>query len=323
MTKFLLPFLYSLGTTVVTIYFLIWLKKKYNYSAIKRFGGLVIILVFIAFVLADKNLVITGPIWGIIIGGALIFIFGLWDDLKNLNWKWQLLFQIIIAVTVIFFGVRSGYIAGPLGGLINLGNPIIYFALFTAYFLVFINSLNWLDGVDGLSGGVAFVALVVIFLLSFKPEVNQPAVAILCSILGGTILAFLIFNFSPARIFAGTSGAWFFGFALAALSIFAGAKIATTLIAVLIPVLDFIWVILERYREGQSIFSKDDRHLHFKLLKFGIGEVKVVLFLCFLTLLIGAASLALSASGKIFLMVIFSFLYFFTISKLKAKIENI
>jgi UDP-GlcNAc:undecaprenyl-phosphate/decaprenyl-phosphate GlcNAc-1-phosphate transferase len=322
-TKFLLPFLFSFLLSIILIAILLRCLSRSHLDKYKRFGGLVIISVFIIFVLVDKNLVLTRPIWGIIAGGALIFLFGLWDDLKNINWKWQLIFQIIIAVAAISFGVKSGYIANPLGGIINLQNPTIYFLFFIFYFLFFINSLNWLDGIDGLSGGVAFIALAITFILSFKPEVNQPAVAILCSILGGAILAFLILNFSPARIFAGTSGAWFFGFTLAALSIFAGAKIATTLSIVLIPVLDFVWVILERYREGQSIFAKDDRHLHFKLLKLGIGEVKVVLFLYALTIAIGIVALILPASGKIVFMLLFATIYFFVLNKLKTKISRI
>ncbi|GAH05001.1 unnamed protein product, partial [marine sediment metagenome] len=75
--------------------------------------------------------------------------------------------------------------------------------------------MNWLDGIDGLSGGVAFIAAVTIFILSLKPEVNQPPVGIISLALAGSILGFLIFNFYPAKILAGTSGAMFMGFSLA------------------------------------------------------------------------------------------------------------
>jgi len=91
---------------------------------------------------------------------------------------------------------------------------------------------------------------------------------------GGAVLGFLVFNFNPAKILAGTSGAWFFGFILASLSIFAGAKIATAGMAALIPILDLIRVVWERWQANQSIFQKDRRHLHYLLLNAGLGSEK-------------------------------------------------
>ncbi|MDD5489709.1 MAG: MraY family glycosyltransferase, partial [Candidatus Moranbacteria bacterium] len=286
MYKFGLPFLFAFGTSIVLISFLLWLGKRYNFSKnAKRLGGLVMILIFAVLVLLNKDLVITKPIVGILVGGLMILLFGLWDDLKNINWKWQLVFQIVVALIAISFGVRSDFIANPFGGTINLQNPAIYTILYTLYFILFINSLNWLDGIDGLSGSVTLSALGTIFFLSFLPHVNQPAVAILCAIAGGAILGFLVFNWHPAKIMAGTSGAWFFGFLLASLSIFAGAKIATVLMATLIPVLDLARVVWERHRAGESIFSGgDNRHLHHKLLKLGLGERQIVMLICIVSI---------------------------------------
>ncbi|MFH0929682.1 MAG: MraY family glycosyltransferase [Candidatus Moraniibacteriota bacterium] len=286
----------------------------------KRLGGVIVILVFVLMVFFDKNLIITRPIAGIILGSLIVLFFGLWDDLKNLNWKWQLLFQIVIAVIAISFGVRSGFIANPLGGVISLNNPAIYYFFYILYFLIFLNSLNWLDGTDGLSGGVTFASLGTIFFLSFKPEVNQPAVAVLCAIAGGAVLGFLVFNFNPAKILAGTSGAWFFGFILASLSIFAGAKIATVMMAVLIPILDLIRVIWERWRNGQSIFQKDHRHLHYLLLKAGIDEKKIFFLYFFVSVLIGTLALNLNGIEKLVMIGIVGIIYFWIIScKIKPK----
>ena len=317
--KFLLPFLFSSLLSILAVFFLLRLKNNskaklsplLKLSFRKRLGGAMVILVFMLLVLLNKDLVITKPIEGILAGGFLILLFGLWDDFKNVNWKWQLVFQIVIALTAILFGVRSGYITNPFGGIINLENPAIYIILYTLYFILFINSLNWLDGIDGLSGSVTLVALATIFLLSFKPEVNQPAVAILCAIAGGAILGFLIFNWHPAKILAGTSGAWFFGFILASLSIFAGAKIATVLMATLIPVLDLANVVWERHRAGQSVFSGgDNRHLHFKLLKLGLDERLIVVLVAAASILIGLVALNVSAMGKVIFIVLFSIFYF-------------
>ena len=263
--KFIFPFLYSFLGSTVAIWFLVRVENGYKAKpsslrlSLRRLGGVVVIAVFVLFVLFDKNLVITRPIAGILVGGLTILLFGLWDDLKNLNWKWQLVFQIVVAIVAIAFGVRSGFISNPFGGAISLDNPAIYYIFYILYFLVFLNALNWLDGTDGLAGGVTLASLGAVFFLSLKPEVNQPAVAILCAIAGGAVLGFLVFNFNPAKILAGTSGAWFFGFILASLSIFAGAKIATVMTAALIPILDLARVISERWQSGHSIFQKDYR----------------------------------------------------------------
>ncbi len=317
--KFLLPFLFSFAVAVAATSFLLWLGKKYNFSkTAKRFGGLIVIFAFVLMVLLNKDLAITRPIMGILAGGLLISVFGLWDDLKSLSWKWQLALQIIIAIAAISFGVRSEFITNPLGGIIPLTSPAIYITLYTLYFLLFINSLNWLDGIDGLSASVTLVALAVVLFLSLLPHVNQPAAAILCSAAGGALLGFLVFNWHPAKILAGTSGAWFFGFILASLSIFAGAKIATVLMATLIPVLDFFCVIWERYRAGQSIFlGSNDRHLHFKLLKLGLNERQIVIAICLISAGIGLAALNLDAKGKVVFIVLFSVFYFWLTGKIR------
>jgi len=330
--KFILPFLFSFLLSIVAIGFLlravIYSRAKIsefrNLSFRKRFGGAVVILVFILVVLLNKNLVITKPIEGILIGGLLILLFGLWDDLKNLNWKWQLIAQMIVALVAISLGVKSDYVTNPWGGVITLSQPFLYFSLFTLYFLLFINSLNWLDGLDGLSGSVTLVGLAVIFFLSLLPHVNQPAVAILSAIAGGAILGFLVFNWHPAKIMAGTSGAWFFGFLLASLSIFAGAKIATVLLVSLIPILDLVRVVWKRYRAGNSIFQGgDSRHLHYQLLKLGLKEKQIVVLVSGVSAIVGLVALNLGAVGKVLFIAVFSVVYFLLLRIFEIKISKI
>jgi UDP-GlcNAc:undecaprenyl-phosphate GlcNAc-1-phosphate transferase len=314
--KFFSPFIFSFLLSVIAI----WVLLRVRINNKKRLGGVVVIAVFVLTVLLDRNLVITKPIAGILAGGVLILFFGLWDDLKNLNWKRQLLFQVIVATVAISLGVRSGFIANPLGGVISLNDPTIYYFFYSLYFLIFLNSLNWLDGTDGLASGVTLASLGTIGILSFKPEVNQPAVAILCAIAGGAVLGFLVFNFNPSKILAGTSGAWFFGFLLASLSIFAGAKIATVMMAVLIPILDLLRVVWERYGAGQSVFQKDHRHLHYLLLDAGFSERKIFFLYFFASILIGALALNLNGMGKLIMMGIVGIIYFWIIPcKIKRK----
>ncbi len=332
MMKFIFPFLFSFLLSIIAIRFLLQVSKNPKVKLLeflkpsfrKRFGGAVVILVFILMVLLNKDLVITKPITGILIGGLLILLFGLWDDLENLDWKRQLIAQIITALMAISLGVKSDYVTNPLGGVITLSQPILYFSLFTLYFLLFMNSLNWFDGIDGLSGSVTLVGLAVIVFLSLLPHVSQPAVAILGAIAGGAILGFLTFNWHPAKIIAGTSGAWFFGFLLASLSIFAGAKIATVLLVSLIPILDLARVVWERYRAGDSIFQGgDDRHLHYQLLKLGLKEKQIVVLVSIVSAIVGLAALNLGAFGKLIFIIIFSGSYFLLLRGFEIKISKL
>ena len=245
---------------------------------------------------------VTNQLYGVIAASLLILAVGLWDDFWKLDWKTQLFFQVCAAITVFIMGVQVEYITNPLGGVVflNLGKYLIPSLLFViAWLVVIMNSMNWLDGIDGLSGGVAFIGALTIFFLSLRPEVNQPPVGIIAAALAGAVLGFLIFNFYPARIMAGTSGAMFMGFALAALAIFAGTKIATALLIMAIPVIDVFWVMGERIKAGDPIFKSDTRHLHRKLMELGWTQRKISLFFYAITFLIAGVALNTRTVGKL------------------------
>jgi UDP-GlcNAc:undecaprenyl-phosphate GlcNAc-1-phosphate transferase len=283
---------------------------------VSRLGGVAIIVAFVVTIILDKNLLITKDIWGIIFGGFFILLVGFLDDLKEIGWKVQLFFQFIAVSLVFIFGARIHYITNPFGEAIQFDSDLkIAFGVLLAiiWSLVLINAMNWLDGIDGLSGGVALVGAMTIFLLSLKPEVNQPPVAIIAIALAGSLLAFLILNFYPAKIMAGTSGAFFMGFILASLSVFAGTKIATTLLVLIIPIIDFFWVIGRRIKLKKSIFEADREHLHHKLLDMGWSQRKISLFFYSITVSIALIALNIGASGKVALvalLILVAFLFF-------------
>lgn len=309
---YFLPFIIAFLISITLNSFLVWLAKKYvlgrlrrdekkeRLGKISRLGGLAIIVSFCLTLFIDPNLYISQLLWGIIAACFFILVIGLWDDFHDLNWKYQLSFQISIAALIFILGVRIEYVTNPLGGVILIGQGLFPgFLLITFWLILLINATNWLDGVDGLSGGVALIAALTIFFLSLKPEVNQPPVGIITMALAGSLLGFLIFNFYPARIMAGTSGAIFIGFILGVLSIFAGAKIATALLVMLIPILDAFWVIVERIKSGVSIFRSDKRHLHFKLQELGWSPRKIAGFFYLITAIMAAIALNTSTSGKL------------------------
>ncbi|MCD6149353.1 undecaprenyl/decaprenyl-phosphate alpha-N-acetylglucosaminyl 1-phosphate transferase [bacterium] len=311
---FLKSFLVAAGLSLALILLSEKIKTRKRKSSrhihskkVSRLGGAAIISAFLISILTDQNLVITTQLYGIIAASLFILAVGLWDDFWKLEWKTQLFFQICAAISVFIMGVQVEYITNPLGGVVflNLGKYLIPSLLFViAWLVIMMNAMNWLDGIDGLSGGMAFIGALTIFFLSLSPEVNQPPVGIIAVILAGAALGFLIFNFYPARIMAGTSGAMFMGFALAALAIFAGTKIATALLIMAIPVIDVFWVIGERIKAGNPIFKSDTRHLHRKLMELGWTQRKIALFFYAVTFSIAVVALNTRTIGKLITIVL-------------------
>ena len=312
--KYLLPFLASF---VLSVFFIVCLKFFFGrmiFSSRKgvrhpkgkrvmRLGGMAIILAFNLAVIIDRDLFIDARLYGLMFVSWIILAVGILDDFREISWKYQLLFQTIFAVLIFSFGVRIQAIRNPFAeGMIFFEYPgwqlFFSFAISLFWILMMINSMNWLDGIDGAAGGIFFIGVSAIFALSLRPEVNQPPIAILCLMLGGASLGFLLFNFYPGRIIAGTAGSTFMGFAIAALAIYAGTKVATSIMVLFLPIIDFIWVIGGRIRRKKSIFEADRSHLHHKLLDLGWSQRKVTLFFYGITAINAVIALNTDTSGK-------------------------
>lgn len=293
-----------LGALVLSGIFITGGKYFFKNKKVLRFGGIAMASAFLLAILSDSRLVISPQMWIIVGGIAAIVLFGMADDYFDFSWKIQFIFQLAIITAVVILGVKITYISNPFTeGLLffDAGILAIIGALISiVWIMLVVNAMNWLDGSDGLSAGVTFFGGIVILLLSLKPEVNQPPVGIIAAALIGAMLGFLFFNFSPAKIIAGTAGSFFMGFVLATVAIFAGAKVATTLLVLLLPLLDFFWVIKERFRTGASIFQGGDkRHLHYKLQRIGWSEKKVALFVYGFTAMVGLVALFARGGEKI------------------------
>lgn len=334
MLKYLFPFFLSFSLTILFIIVGIFLGSKISWKGrtswrhahgahVFRLGGAAMALAFVLSVFLDQHLVINSSLYGVLAALVLMVGVGIWDDLREISWKLQLAFQMGAAMLVFAFGVRIRYIANPFGnGLIMMdeGVWVVFSALAAVIWIVLIvNSMNWLDGIDGLSGGVTFIGAIAIFLLSLKSEVNQPPMAILSAILAGTSLSFLLFNFHPSKILAGTAGSNFMGFMLAALALFAGAKIATSVLVMSLPVLDLFRVIIIRMRQGKSIFKPDKNHLHHTLLELGWSPRKTAIYFYGFTSLMAIIALHTRALGKsiTFAALAIAMAAFFTIMRKK------
>lgn len=333
-TPFFLSLAFSLGIILLLLLLplfsgRIWRQgaRHNRKTALSRLGGVAIIASFLVTVILDPHLVITKEIFGLLLGSLLILFFGLVDDLSPQHWKAQLFFQIALGSLMFLFGIRILSLWIP-------GNETLFFTggfllipsllLFLGWLLLVLNAMNWLDGLDGLAGGVAVLSLVTIFLLTLKPEVNQPPIAILALAGAGATLGFLLFNYWPARILAGTTGALFLGFLISVLAVIAGTKIATALMVLSLPIADALWVIIDRFRHKRSIFEADTAHLHYRLRSLGWSEKRIGVFFYGITAIIALLALSTSLIGKfIAILSVFVLLFFVLIFVAwKTRLKN-
>ncbi len=313
MLKFLFPFLESFFISIILILILIPIAKKIGWTGrhskrhihngqVFRIGGIAIIAVFNLVIFINKDLVMTPELYALIYSSWVLAVVGIWDDIREIYWQFQLFAQISVAFFIFIMGIRIYYITNPFfGGIIDLdlGHTVmISMVLVVAWVVLVMNSMNWIDGIDGLSGGISFITAGTILFLTFKPEVNQPPIAIITCIFMGAVLAFLVFNFNPARILAGTSGAMFMGFAIAVMAIFSGTKIATAGLVLAVPIMDLLWVIGERIENKKSIFKPDNNHLHHKLISIGWSQKKIVFAYYLITLGVAVIALNTRIIGK-------------------------
>jgi UDP-GlcNAc:undecaprenyl-phosphate GlcNAc-1-phosphate transferase len=173
------------------------------------------------------------------------------------------------------------HVNNPLGGGLLFGEegfPWWLIWLVTVFwYMGMMNTINFLDGASGLVAGVtAILSGVLAIHMIWRAAPPQLSVALLPLALMGTALGFLPFNFSPARIFMGSSGSYFLGFALASLGIIGGARLATVLMVVALPVVEVAWLMFSRWRRGQPLGQGGRDHLHFRLLDMGIAERTLV-----------------------------------------------
>lgn len=253
---------------------------------------------------------------GVVLGSLVVVIGGLLDDRYDLPPGGQLLIQLVgafIAIShIIFIEVFTNPLpattlweAIPLfrveGNLVWLWRPLAL--LFTFFWVVgMINAINFLDGLDGLAAGVCLIAAAFFAFHSYR--LDQETVPLFPLALAGALLGFLPFNFSPARIFLGSTGAYLLGYQMATLSILSPAKLSTALLVMAVPILDVAWQIVSRIRRGQHPMRGDRGHLHFRLSDRGLPTRQIVLGYYGVAILFGlVAVLAASPLFKVVMLI--------------------
>jgi UDP-GlcNAc:undecaprenyl-phosphate GlcNAc-1-phosphate transferase len=236
---------------------------------------------------------------GMLFGGTLIMIFGVWDDIMGMRPRSKLIAQMAVACISMIYGfiipgfelpITHHYVTIPL---------VIGVPLTLAWYLGMMNAINFLDGLDGLLAGVT--AISGFFLIIIALGHGHLVAALVLSALVGGALGFLPYNFNPAKIILGDTGSLFIGYIFATVSIIITAKVAITvsllvpLIALALPVIDTAAVIFRRARSGKSISEGDRGHFHHLLVfNFGLNVRQAVLLIYGVCFVLGAIAYVIS-----------------------------
>jgi UDP-GlcNAc:undecaprenyl-phosphate GlcNAc-1-phosphate transferase len=234
----------------------------------------------------------AGDVLAVLAGIAVVFATGLLDDVFELGAGQKLVGQLAGAAIVIVWGPRVDFIGNPFGGLVFLG--LLGIPVTLVWILGFTNIINLIDGLDGLAGGVTAIAAATFLVIAV--QTNQPAAAVTAAAIVGACLGFLRFNFHPASVFMGDSGALFLGFALASIALLgvmksiAAITLAVPLMIIGVPIFDTFTSIVRRIRHGRPVHEADAGHIHHRLLGRGFNQRQTVL-------IIYAWSIALAVGG--------------------------
>ncbi len=286
--------------------------RRIHKIAIARLGGLAIFAGFLLAVLV--YLPLTRPLAGLLAGCLVVMVVGVIDDIRGVSAGVKLLWQVVAASLALAGGIGITFVNNPFGGIIDLqlGRTLVELGplsfhitpiantISLIWIVGIINTVNFLDGLDGLASGVSGIAAFIMFLLAISPRVNQPEVAILAIILAGAAWGFLPFNFFPAKIFMGDSGAYLLGLCLALLAIYSGAKLATAALVLGFTIIDALLTAGRRIYRRQMPYHADRTHIHHLLLDIGgLSQRQTVLLFYCVALAFGLVALSVGTFAKL------------------------
>lgn len=247
--------------------------RKIHTKPIPLLGGLGIYLAFLLgyMLFAPKNDLMIS----VLIASFLILILGLFDDMTKSETpmpnKYKVIVQLVVAAIVVFYGGLELTKVSMFGITIRFGSilsPILSMLIIVAT----INAINLIDGLDGLCAGISSIYFLTIAIIGFILNKFGGLDIILCLIMLGCTLGYLVHNFPPARIYQGDAGSTFLGFMISVIFLL-GFKTTTLtsliipLLILAIPIMDTLFAIIRRKLKGERIDHADKEHIHHQLLK--------------------------------------------------------
>ena len=277
--------------------------RRMHDHPIPRMGGLAIFFGFILSVLIFLPL--TPELRGMLLGGVVILILGIFDDIYALPAKPKFLVQIGAALIAVLQGNQIQFLSNP-----NIFSKEAFWELgwlsvpITVVWIVGItNAVNLIDGLDGLACGVSTISSMTLLVIALI--VAEPDVAILMAALAGSCIGFLPYNLNPAKIFMGDTGATFLGFILATVSIqglfkfYAIISFAVPFLMLGLPIFDTCFAILRRVSHGQSPMKPDRGHIHHRLIDMGFSQKQAVAVLYIISAILGLSAVVLTTIGVV------------------------
>ncbi|MFH1709344.1 MAG: MraY family glycosyltransferase [Planctomycetota bacterium] len=282
--------------------------RKVHTTPIPRLGGMAIFFAFLipfGGFLFYANMVRQAiverlpELFTVLMGGLMVFMIGVYDDIRGTRARYKLIVQILAALLVYAAGVRVETLSNPFGTApLHLGH-LFGLPLTVIWIVGVTNAINLSDGIDGLAGGLSVIIGLTIFGLALI--MGHPAEAIFAISIAGAAGGFLVHNFPPASIFMGDAGALFLGFMLACISILGSMKstaavaLAVPILAMIVPIADTLMAMLRRGIRGQRISAPDKDHVHHRLLGMGLSNRQVIYILYTVTIVFGLIALTINS----------------------------
>lgn len=268
--------------------------RKVHTAPVPRVGGVGIVVGSLLPILLWAQ----GEQWltAFIFGAAVLLVFGVWDDMRELGHYVKFLGQIIAAVLVVYFGdiyiTQLPFITLEGAQVTAIGKPFTIFAI-----VGMINAVNTSDGLDGLAGGLSLLSLGCIAYLAFLAD-GGTAVMIALAALGG-VFGFLRYNTHPARVFMGDGGSQFLGFTLGVLAVVLTQRVnpalspALPLLFLGLPIVDIVVVMVRRIHRGSKWYLAYKDHVHHRLLQLKFHHYEAVLIIYFVQMFFIASTIFL------------------------------
>ncbi|MCW1076156.1 undecaprenyl/decaprenyl-phosphate alpha-N-acetylglucosaminyl 1-phosphate transferase [Streptococcus anginosus] len=289
--------------------------RRINKKPMPSSGGLAIVISFSVATLVFMPMIVQATfhgkgyfdyIWPVVSGGGIIALTGLIDDVKELK-PLAKMSGIVLAASLIWLltDFRLNHFKIPFGGPLLHFAPWLSFILTVIWIISITNAVNLIDGLDGLVSGVSIISLVTMGIVSyfFLPDHNV-FLTLTIFVLVMSIAGFFPYNYHPAIIYLGDTGALFIGFMIAVLSL-QGLKNATAVAVITpmiilgVPITDTFLAIVRRTLSGQKFYTPDKRHLHHRLLSLGLTHRGTVLVIYGISMIFAMISLLLNVSSRI------------------------
>ncbi len=282
-------------------------------------GGLAIYLGVLAGLLVGRVLPFLSGLYesssdldAAVVGATAVVLLGVVDDTRGVSAIGKLAGQVLVAGVLVLIGVQLLFFPFPGQGVLSL-SPDLAVPITVLWIVALMNAVNLIDGLDGLAAGMVAIAAIAFFAYMFRgPDgaIDASTAALLSAVVAGSALGFLPWNFHPAKIFMGDSGALLLGTMMAIATVSGVGRqlegpsggdlaviaipVAVPLLVLAVPLLDVVLAIRRRMRRKIGIAHADKEHIHHRLMDIGHSHRQAVLLMYLWSALISLCALAVA-----------------------------